>query len=223
MRMCFRREGFHVAIRHEEHLHVLPSFRITHVLDVRNTDGHASLEQRKRLAIEVGELRVVVTFDWSRPDFILGKRHEVKRVYHHLHLCRVETRDVSPLVATGTHLVQAFVDAVWPRHDFVVCNLWIEQLSRESGLIVAFVVLPVLCSVLDWVGQEEHFATSGPCHRLHTAVLEESGLEDTFFGLAVEVVGFARGSCPDLCDIAIAALQRGERSFWRHYLPLRVV
>ena len=66
MRMCFRREGFHVAIRHEEHLHVLPSFRITHVLDVRDTDGHASLEQRKRLAIEVGELRVVVTFDWSR-------------------------------------------------------------------------------------------------------------------------------------------------------------
>ena len=64
--MCIGREGFHVAVGHQEHLHVLPSFRITHVFDVRDADGNASFQEGKRLAVEVGKLRIVVTFHWSR-------------------------------------------------------------------------------------------------------------------------------------------------------------
>ena len=96
-------------------------------------------------------------------------------------------------------------------------------MSRKGGLIVAFVVLPILGPVFYRVGQEEHLTSCRAGHRFHTAILQESRLEDAFPGLSIEIVGFTRGACPHLGNVAVTTLQRGQRCFGRNNLPLRVI
>ena len=126
-------------------------------------------------------------------------------------------------LASGRDAVESLVDAVGPRHHLVVGNLRIEQLGRERGLIVAAIVLPILGTVLDGVGQEEHLPAGGAGHRLHASVFQESRLEDTLARDTIIIIRFARRARPDLRDVAVATLHRGKRGFGRYNLPLRVV
>ena len=66
MSVGFGGERLHVAVGHEQHTNIAPRFGVADVLDVRNTDRYASLEERQCLAVEIGELRIVVSLDRTR-------------------------------------------------------------------------------------------------------------------------------------------------------------
>ncbi len=127
------------------------------------------------------------------------------------------------LVAVRAYPVETFVDAFRPRHDLVVGNARIKQLRSEGSFIVSFVVRPVACPVLYRVCQEKHLATRRCGHGLHRAIFEVGCLEHPFGGLPVEIVRFAGGPGPYLCNISVYAGKRCKACLRAYYLPLRIV
>ena len=203
-------------------------------------DGHAPLHERERHAVEVGQLRVIVTFMLRETlehqrvghqyayavapvQAVVALRHLVQCVYHHLHLCGVEAGNAGLLLAVGAGAVQALVYAFGPGHHLVVADAGIEQLGCKRGLIVALVVGPVAGPVLDGVGQEEHLAAGGSRHGLHRAVFKEGILKHTLLADAVEEVRLARRSGPYLRDVTVHAGERRQACLGADYLPLRIV
>ena len=117
VRFGFKR--FHVCISHQQHFCVSQRFFIAEVLNVDGLDGHTSFEQRQRLTVEVGKLWVFISVvrretlehqrichqyaeSFASGQFIIGQRHTVQGVNHHLHLCGIETGNAFFLVAIGT-------------------------------------------------------------------------------------------------------------------------
>ena len=239
--MRLRLQGLHVGIRHEQHPRIRQRLRISHILQVHDTNRHAALHERHGQAVEVGQLGVVVSHDRPggalehqrvghqhanafRPGhLVVRERHIVQRIDHHLHLGGVKTRDALFPVAGGAHAVQSLVNTVRPGHHLVIIVRRIEQLGGKRGLVVPLVIRPVARPVLDRVGQEEHLPPRGRGHRLHAAILQESGLEHPLAGHPVEIVRLARGAGPHLRDIPVHAIQRRQAGLRAHDLPLGVV
>ena len=115
----FGLKRFHVCISHQQHFCVSQRFFIAEVLNVDGLDGHPSFEQRQRLTVEVGKLWVFISVvrretlehqrichqyaeSFASGQFIIGQRHTVQGVNHHLHLCGIETGNAFFLVAIGT-------------------------------------------------------------------------------------------------------------------------
>ena len=233
-------ERLHVRVGHQQHLRVGQRLGVGEVLDVDRFHGHAALEQRQGLAVEVGQLRILVSVvgrealehqrighqdaDAAASRYLRpGCGHVVQRVDHHLHLRGVVARDALLALAVGTGAVQPLVDALGPRHHLIVGDVRVEQLRGECGLVVPLVVGPVARPVLDRVGQEEHLAAGRCGHRLHRSVFEVGRLEDALAEPSVVVVRLARGAGPDLGDVAVHARQRGQTRLRTDDLPLRVI
>ena len=231
--------GFHIGVRHHEHLRLLPRLRIGRIFQMDGLHGHAAFHERESLAVEVRKLRIVVPLVPDAPlehqriahqhadtvrtgDFVVRNRHAPQRVDHHLHLRRVVARYALPLAGHGIQ-EKPLVNAVGPRHHLVIGNAGIEQLRGKGRLVVDPVIGPVARPVLDGVGQEEELAARRLGHRLHGTVLQIGVLEDTLPAHPVETGRRTRSSGPHLCDIAVDARQRGETRFGAYDLPRRII
>ena len=193
---------------------------------MHKANRNTALEQRQRLPVEVGELRVIVAcmhreaLKHERIGHqhanalravhpVFRQRHIVEGIDHHLHLGGIKARDFFFGIAGGARLVQPFVNPFGPGHHFIVGNHGIEELRGEGGLVVFLVVHPVARPVFNRVGQEKHFPSGGASHGFHGAVFEKGIFKDALLLQTVVKRRFARGARPHLRDVSVHAVHGG--------------